>query len=100
MFTSDGIMFLMILILGTLCLILMCALYILFGKYEALYEEIVQQKSPEFVLPKFRNEMYEKVQEDQKVREEKQILQDFLDILRTGECNENDLKKYGEATDG
>ncbi len=86
-------------ILASFCIIEGLIIYVLAKKYETLFEEIIQVRQPDLVLPKYRNQMYEKIQEDRMSQERRQKAQDFLDVIKAGECNNIDLKKFGVELD-
>jgi hypothetical protein len=86
--------------LAGFCLIEFGVICRLFKKYEALFEEIIQFKSPEFILPKYRNEIMTKIQEEKKNEKAQHRSQEYLNLLKTGECSDYDVKEFGVETDG
>ncbi len=88
-----------IIILGIICLIQLGIIVFLFKIYRELLEEIVRVRVPGMVLPRYRNEIEDKIQEDKKLQEERQMRQDFLDVIKSGECNDIDIKKFGVEID-
>lgn len=86
-------------VLVVICLIEAFVIVILFRKYEALYRVIVEAHNPEVILPKETNAMKAKIREDRQTRADNQMAKDFLDLIKIGEANEADIKKFGETID-
>lgn len=67
----------------------------LFLRYDALMRSLIRESNPDVVFPEDRTEMLKKLEEDRALREEKQRVDDYLLVLKSGEATDDDVRKFG-----
>lgn len=97
---SEPMLKFVVVLLAGLCVVEFACLIFMFNNYKSMMEQLVIHQNEGLVLPQDKESILEKIKEDRVVQETRQKSQDFLDLFKTGECDDKDAAYFGVNTHG